>query len=528
MAVQQEQPQGEIAPSGASQNGSALVPTPPAVPEAPRRVRRRWLVLVVVAAVAAVLLVVFGIPWVRHYFRYETTDDAYLNSYVTYVSPRISGVVSQVEARDNRFVRAGDVLVQLDDRDYRVAVDQKKAALDQALLTIRAQAIALQSAQIEVEQARNQARSQLAGLRASWFLLRSIQTLAGYGVASLRASNANLEVQKRNLVLAKQEHDRVARLYQSQSASQEELEQREATLRVAQQQVVAAEEGVQQSRALLGLERNTKHPLDMPKHIEEDFFGVQYALASGQQILAQLGVPFKLFGMDTSHLAQSLADIASQSSIDQTPGVKLAETHLRQAQEALGGSAFDPAHPERHPSVVKARKELEEAELKLGYATIRAPISGLVSSRAVNPGNHVQVGQTLLQIRPLGDAGQVWVDANFKETQLQDIVIGLPVDLYVDAYPHHVFHGRVAGLSAGTGAAQSLLPPENASGNFVKVVQRVPVRIELTEPIPEEAPLRVGLSVDAEVDVKAAPTGPQAGQRLFQPSSSGDRRATHD
>jgi membrane fusion protein, multidrug efflux system len=513
---------GTIQATAARPVGQTEKPAPaPATPDRPRW--RRRLILAGVAIAVLIGLAVFGIPWARHYFRYETTDDAYVNSYVTYVSPRVVGVVTGVDAYDNRFVKAGDVLVQLDDRDLRVAVAQKQAALDQTLDKVRGQVAALEVARVEVEQARNQARAQLAGLRASWYLLRSIQTLVGYGVASLRASDANLKVQERNLVLARQEYDRVAQLYHTQSASQEELQQREATLHVAQQQVTAAQEAVQQSRAILGLDRDTKKPLAVPANISEDFFGVQYALASGQQLLAQLGIPFKLFGMDTNALVQSMANAASQSFIDETPTVRLASAQLRQAQETLGGAQFDLKHPEKHPAVVQARKELEAAQLQLSYTTIRAPISGLVGNRSVNVGNHVQVGQTLLQIRPLHDARQVWVDANFKETQLSDIVIGLPVDLYVDAYPKHVFHGRVAGLSSGTGAALSLLPPENATGNFVKVVQRVPIRIELTEPIPDNAPLRIGFSVDAEIDVKAKPTGPQAGQRLFQGTPTNHR-----
>ena len=150
--------------------------------------------------------------------------------------------------------------------------------------------------------------------------------------------------------------------------------------------------------------------------------------------------------------------------------------------------------------------------MNVGYTEIRAAISGYVSNRAVNKGNQVQVGQMLMAIRPLQE---VWIDANFKETQLGKLRIGHPVDIYVDAYPGRVFRGRVAGFNAGTGAAMSLLPPQNATGNFVKVVQRLPVRIELTEPPPKETPLFVGLSVVPEVDFSATPTGESAGERLL-------------
>jgi membrane fusion protein (multidrug efflux system) len=131
----------------------------------------------------------------------------------------------------------------------------------------------------------------------------------------------------------------------------------------------------------------------------------------------------------------------------------------------------------------------------------------------VNPGNQVQPGQTLLSVRP----DYVWVDANYKETQLRYIRIGMPVDLHVDAYPKRVFKGRVVGFSPGTGLAGALLPPENATGNYVKVTQRLPVRIELAEPNPRDTPLFVGLSVVPRVRFKERPTGPGAGERLHAP-----------
>jgi membrane fusion protein (multidrug efflux system) len=155
---------------------------------------------------------------------------------------------------------------------------------------------------------------------------------------------------------------------------------------------------------------------------------------------------------------------------------------------------------------------LEESQLRLRYTQIVAPISGYVNRRNVNAGTHVQAGQPLLAIRPLND---VWVEANFKETQLRELKVGQSVELHVDAYPGRVFKGRLAGFSPGTGSVQSLLPPENATGNFVKVVQRLAVRIELTEPNPKETPLFAGLSVVPEVDIRSTPMGPDAGERLL-------------
>ncbi len=161
-------------------------------------------------------------------------------------------------------------------------------------------------------------------------------------------------------------------------------------------------------------------------------------------------------------------------------------------------------------SVERAERQLEDAKLRLSWTEIRSEVAGYVQDRQVHPGNRVEPGQTLLSIRPT----YVWIAANYKETQIHDIRIGMPVDLYVDAYPHRVFQGRVAGFSPGTGLSESLLPPENATGNYVKVTQRLPVRIELTEPNPDDTPLFSGLSVVPHVRYKERPTGPGAGQRL--------------
>src|SRR6185437_3233748 len=136
-----------------------------------------------------------------------------------------------------------------------------------------------------------------------------------------------------------------------------------------------------------------------------------------------------------------------------------------------------PAVKQAEARLETARRDLAQAELNLRYCDIVAEIDGVVTRRNVNPGNLVQVGQNLMAIRSLDD---IWVDANFKETQLRDLRIGQPVELHVDMYGgSHVFQGRISGFTEGTGSTLALLPPENATGNFVKVVQRLPVRIDL-------------------------------------------------
>ena len=487
----------------------AAAPPPAAAPR-PNRLRRFIVLGVAVAALTAAG--VFGVPWLRHYLSHVSTDDAYVNGHVTYVAPRVTGVVEEVLADDNQYVEKGALLVRLDDKPFRVVVDERRAALAQARLMVDQQSAALEQARAELDEARAQARAQLAGLQGSWYLLSTVQDLVRYQMAALHASAATLKLQEANLTLARKEHDRQAVLTTRQAGSQDDLDQRVAALQVAREQVNAAEQAVRQSRVMLGQSPTAADPEKVPEDLPETFPGVLYAVSSGVQVLSQLGVPFDLSRMNPAMLGERVGSLKADAVIEQSPGVQAAQARVRQALAALGGRDYSPGQPNDHPAVVKAQKELEEAELRLKYTEIRAPIAGFVSRRVVNPGTHVQPGQTLLAVRPLQD---VWIDANFKETQLGDLYIGQPVDLHVDAYPGKVFHGRVAGFSPGTGAAMSLLPPENATGNFVKVLQRLTVRIELTEPNPRDTPLFVGLSVTPDVDITANPADGRR-ERLLQ------------
>ena len=171
-----------------------------------------------------------------------------------------------------------------------------------------------------------------------------------------------------------------------------------------------------------------------------------------------------------------------------------------------------PAVKQAEAKLESAKRELVQAELNLRYCDIFAKIDGVVTRRNVNPGDYVQVGQNLMAIRSLRE---IWVDANFKETELRYIRIGQPVDLYVDMYGgRHVFKGRVSGFTMGTGSTLALLPAENATGNFVKVVQRLPVRIDLEGYNPDKDTLFTGTSVVPYIYINKPPTGPDAGKFL--------------
>ena len=171
-----------------------------------------------------------------------------------------------------------------------------------------------------------------------------------------------------------------------------------------------------------------------------------------------------------------------------------------------------PIVKQAEAKVAQAQRNLDQALLDLRYCDVVAEIDGVVTRRNVNPGNNVVAGQGLMAIRSLKE---IWIDANFKETQLAELRIGQPVDLDVDMYgSRHNFRGRISGFTMGTGSTLALLPAQNATGNFVKVVQRLPVRIDVLDYDPEQDPLFIGLSVEPRVRIKEQPTGPDAGKFL--------------
>jgi membrane fusion protein (multidrug efflux system) len=176
----------------------------------------------------------------------------------------------------------------------------------------------------------------------------------------------------------------------------------------------------------------------------------------------------------------------------------LAAHRLQQARAALGGPP-DADDPYDVPLVHEAKAAVEAARLALAYTVLSAPRTGSVINKHVEVGDRVQAGQPLMNVVPLPDS--LYVTANFKETQLGDVHVGQEAEIRADIYPDTVFRAHVDSISMGTGAAFALLPPENATGNWVKVVQRVPVKLVLDEPPPADKPLRIGLSVDAAIDV---------------------------
>jgi membrane fusion protein (multidrug efflux system) len=339
----------------------------------------------------------------------ETTDDAFIESNVVQISPHVGGYVTRVLVNDNQWVKAGDVLAEIDARDYELRVKQAEALLEASQARHGA-------AQQDLSVVTTTSKAQIAQAASA---LEAAQ--ASSAQASAQASAAEAQAQ-----LTHADLQRYEALYKKDEISKQRLEQANTAERAAQAQWEAARRGA--------------------------------AAAAAQAAQAQ---------------------------------AKLAETHsgprqvdLKREQAASG-----------HASVEEARAALEQAKLDLSYTRLIAPVDGRVTRKSFYLGQLIQPGPAIMALV----YGSPWVVANFKETQLRRMRPGQSAEITVDAYPGRVYKAHVDSLQAGTGARFSLLPPENASGNYVKVVQRVPVKIVFDEKPEDLLQLAPGMSVEPKV-----------------------------
>jgi membrane fusion protein (multidrug efflux system) len=385
------------------------------------------------AGVVILLIVAVGV-WYWMGTGRETTDDAQVDAHVTQIASRIGGTVLRVPVGDNQEINAGDLLVEIDPRDYQVTVERARAELADA----EASALAAQSnvpitstaATSNVTTARGGVEQAQGGVSGAERELDAARARLTTAQAHLRETEANAaktarDVERLRGLLAKdevsqQQFDSAVAAADVQKASvdsaRSQIAEAEAGIRVAESRLVQARGGEQQAHAEL-----------------------QTAQTGPQQV--------------TQMKARAAA----------------AEAHAQQAKAALA-----------------------QAELNLQYAVVKSPVKGIVSRKSVEVGQIVQPGQPLMAIIPLDT---VWVTANFKETQLTNLRPGQKATVTVDAYGGRSFTGHVESIAAATGARFSLLPPENATGNYVKVVQRVPVKIVLDAGQDAEHLLRPGMSV---------------------------------
>jgi len=445
--------------------------------------RRKWPLLAGAGACVAIGAY-FLTPYVVTALTTVSTDDAYVNGHVTFVAPRVAGQVKRVLVSDNNRVKKGDILVQLDPEPYDVQVGIAKAAVDAAAADLVAQ--------------RAQTRALVGQVHSSYFaLLHAIEDVDNQ-VALLHARVATLKAQQAKLDNAQHQFDRVDRLFKKGVAADQEMNDRTEDLKYAKAKVDEAFEDIYQVRVALGLPRRPESGdlTEVPANLDQTFSMVRQAQGALLQAAAQLGV--------TQPLDDSPKEMVAKF-FQRDPEGNIERIFLKLAEDA-------PAVKQAESRLAQAERRLKDAELNRRYCDIVSEIDGVVTRKNVNPGNNVQVGEALMAIRSLTE---IWIDANFKETQLAKLRIGQRVRCEVDMYGgRHEFEGRITGFTMGTGQTLALLPPQNATGNFVKIVQRLPVKIELTDYDPDKAPLFVGLSVEPFVYYREPPTGPNGGKFL--------------
>jgi membrane fusion protein (multidrug efflux system) len=248
--------------------------------------------------------------------------------------------------------------------------------------------------------------------------------------------------------------------------------------------------------------------------LRQDMAAKYLAVSTSRAKLTEAEANFKLSGTDKARYnalyerrtvpKRTLDQVETRYQVDQAL-VERARGELEEALAEIGGSTLLPL--EEQPIIEEARARVQQARHNLEYTRVTAKLTGYITRRQVEVGNWVQPGQPLMMLVPL-ETQQLWVQANYKETELTHVYLGQPATVKIDTYPGVKFQGRVDSIMAGTGSAFSLLPPENATGNWVKVVQRIPVKITLSPPFPDNKPLRLGMSVEVTIDTRVR-TGPR-------------------
>jgi membrane fusion protein (multidrug efflux system) len=414
------------------------VPPPEPLPSkpAPPASSRPQLRSWLIAGGIVVLLGIVGLFF--YYHNRESTDDAQVDGHITPIASKIYGRISKVLVEDNQQVKAGQILAQIDPGDYQAAVDQAKGALELAEGEARSAGVDIPRTSEDVASGTSSANAQLTGAQAD--LMRAQASYEQSQSADLAFAQANIEKSRANAQLAKADLERYRPLMEKGEISKQQFDAAKANADATASALAADEQKYAQARRNIDISR------------------AELEAARARVSMAQAGVGTAR--ADVRKVAMRSAD----------------------AQAKLG-------------KVEQERAGVEAAQLNLNYCNIIAPVDGVVTHKSVEPGQIVQQGQGLMVVVPLSGN---WVTANFKETQLKKMRAGQKAYVKVDTY-EKTFSGHVDSISGATGAVISLLPPENATGNYVKVVQRIPVKIVL-DPIPADvAVLRPGMNVDATV-----------------------------
>ena len=392
--------------------------------------------------VGAIIIAVGGVfLWLWITAGRESTDDAQVDAPVTPVSARVGGTVMRVPVKDNQRVDASAVLVELDPRDYQVAIDKARAELADA----EASAVAAQSnVPITSTTAASNVSTAEGSVEEAGGGVDAAQKEVGAAHARLTTAQARQREAEANAARTSKDVERLRGLLAKDEVSQQQFE---AAVSAAEAQRAATDS------------------------------------AKSQVVEAEAGI----------RVAESKLLQARAGEQQARAGLRSAQTGPAQVAATRARALAAEAHAQQ------ARASLAQAELNLQYTTIKAAVKGVVSRKTAQIGQVIQPGQPLMALVPYED---VWITANFKETQLQNMRPGQSATVKVDAYGGREYKGHVDSIAAATGSRFSLLPPENATGNFVKVVQRVPVKIVLEPGQDPEHLLRPGLSVAPTVYTK--------------------------
>jgi len=438
-------------------------PAQRAPPEMPRARRRPWsgitLVRLAVLIVAGVIVVLFATQWDRWVGLAvrQVTDDAYVRGDITPLSAHIEGYVRRVPVDDFQRVKQGEMLVEIEDDDYRARVAQA----DADLLAAKAEARG-----IEAE-----------AMSRRWKLQRAVEDLDNQ-IALLHARVAALDKSKAVLTLAQIDFSRAKQLLGTPAESRQQYDRAQKALSTADAQVNETLAQVYQARASLGLPAQPSSGEDLgqvPPGLDETFSSVLEAQADMVKSAAQLGV---VHSFDQGP-KQMLDEFAKHGDVDRYFAQLTAEA----------------------PAVKQAEAKLDLAKINLGYTRITAPADGEVSERDVRAGQYVHAGTQVIAVVP----DNVWVVANYKETQLTHVAIGQRAEIRVDTFPGIAITAVVDSIAPASGAQFSLLPPDNATGNFTKVVQRIPVKLRISPDNPLAGKLRPGMSVVATILTDTTP-----------------------
>jgi membrane fusion protein (multidrug efflux system) len=388
--------------------------------------RRKFAVLIL----AAVLVLIGGSYFLWGAFQYENTDDAQIDGHIMPLSARITGQIQEVKVVEGQLVHAGDVLVTIDQRDYKIAVAQAQA---------------------------NLADAEASATSSHWNVpITSVSTSSNLASAETAVVNADAGV----------------------AAAEQNLESAKATAEQAEANAAKSDADLMRYRQLV-LKEDISHQLYDQANASATANRAAVVAAKATVLAAE-----QTLRQQQGKLLQSKADLRSAQTAPQ--------------QVAVTRSKADSADAQ----AIQRKTQLDQAELNLSFTVICSPVTGIVGKKTVEVGQNVGVGQELLDVVPLDD---IWVTANFKETQLAHMEAGQPVEIKVDAYDHK-WKGHVSNLGGGAGSVFSLLPPENATGNYVKVVQRVPIRIDFDrvagESFNANGLLKPGLSVEPGVRVR--------------------------